>query len=105
MAFENWRPCTVPINSAISDGVPYGGHLTGGFFVPFNVTVSSVSYSVSADGGQTYGTLFNASGPVGQSVSPGRAYLLPPELQPFTHFRFVLSSLQAAARTIQIALK
>lgn len=106
MASTREQKLTIANGATTSDAVQ-GGDVTGyGLQLPAAFTGTTISFTVSADGGTTYQALYDITNTlVSMTVAQGRSYDLPVELTSWKSWKIVSGSSEGAARTLWISGK
>jgi hypothetical protein len=97
---------TIANGETTSGAVVAGGYAAYGLQLPAAFTGTALTFTVSADGGATYQTLYDINNvAVAMTVAQGRSYDLPPELGPWPSWKIVSGSAEGAARTLWVVGK
>lgn len=103
MAGASSQTLTILISTSTSTAFDARSMAAFGLQMPSAFTGTTITFTVSADGGTTYQALYDITNTqVSMTVAASRSYDLPAELTTWTHFKIVSGSSEAAARSLVV---
>lgn len=106
MASVSKQRITIANGEATSTAVDAASAVAFGLQLPATFTNTTITFTVSADGGTTYQALYDVTNvQVSMTVAQARSYDLPAELASWTHFKIVGSGNEGGARVLWVVEK